>query len=42
MKKTLKLVFMFAGGLFAVIIGALTGFVLIDKNKTYYIILNII
>ena len=37
MKKTLKLVFMFAGGLFAVIIGALTGFVLIDKNKTYYI-----
>ena len=37
MKKTLKLVLIFAGGLVALVVGALTGFVLIDKNKTYYI-----
>lgn len=37
MKKTLKLVLIFAGGLVALVVGALTGFVLIDRNKTYYI-----
>jgi hypothetical protein len=37
MKKTLKLVLIFAGGLFALVFGSLAGFVLIDRNKTYYI-----
>lgn len=37
MKKTLKLVGMFAGVLLVVVIGAVAGYYLIIKNKTYYI-----
>ena len=37
MKKTLKLVLIFSGGLFAVIFGAMFGMILVDKNKTYHI-----
>lgn len=37
MKKTLKLALIFAGGLFAVMMGTLAGFVLVDRNKTYHI-----
>ncbi len=37
MKKTLKLVMIFAGGLLAIVISAMTGYFLIAKNKTFYI-----
>ena len=37
MKKTFKLVLIFVGGLIAIIVGALTGYLLISKNKTFYI-----
>ena len=37
MKKTLKLVLIFIGGLTALVVGALTGYLLIIKNKTFYI-----
>ena len=37
MKKTFKLVLIFSGALFVIVFGALAGFVIIDKNKTYYI-----
>lgn len=37
MKKTIKLVIIFIGGLTAIIVGALTGYLLITKNKTFYI-----
>ena len=37
MKKTFKLVIIFIGGLTAIIVGALTGYLLISKNKTFYI-----
>ncbi len=37
MKKTFKLVLIFVGGLVAIIVGALTGYLLISKNKTFYI-----
>lgn len=37
MKKTLKLVAIFAGIVFAAVVGGLSGYVLIAKNKTYYI-----
>lgn len=37
MKKTLKLVLLFTGGLFAVVIGTMFGFILVDRNKTYHI-----
>lgn len=37
MKKTLKLVLIFIGGLTAIVISGLTGFLLITKNKTFYI-----
>ncbi len=37
MKKTLKLVAIFAGIVFAAVVGGLSGYMLIVKNKTYYI-----
>lgn len=37
MKKTLKLLLIFIGGLTAIIVGAIGGYLLISKNKTYYI-----
>jgi len=37
MKKTFKLVGIFAGVLLVVVVGAIAGFVLVEKNKTYYI-----
>lgn len=37
MKKTLKLVLIFIGSLTAIIVGATTGYILINKNKTFYI-----
>lgn len=37
MKKTFKLVFIFIGSLTAILVGATTGYILINKNKTFYI-----
>ena len=37
MKKTIKLLLIFIGGLTALIVAALSGYLLISKNKTYYI-----
>ena len=37
MKKTIKLLLIFMGGITALIVVALGGFLIIDKNKTYYI-----
>lgn len=37
MKKTLKLLLIFIGGLTAIIVGAISGYLIISKNKTYYI-----
>lgn len=37
MKNTFKLLFIFMGGLTALIVIALSGFLIIEKNKTYYI-----
>lgn len=37
MKKTFKLLVIFIGGLTAIIVGALTGYFIIAKNKTFYI-----
>ena len=37
MKKTLKLLIIFMGSLTVIIVGALTGYFLIAKNKTFYI-----
>lgn len=37
MKKTLKLVLIFVGGLVAIIVSSLTGYFIISKNKTFYI-----
>ena len=37
MKKTFKLLALFMGSLTVIIIGALTGYLLISKNKTFYI-----
>ena len=37
MKKTIKLLIIFIGGLTVIIVGALTGYFLISKNKTFYI-----
>ena len=37
MKNTFKLLFLFMGGLTALIIIAMSGFIIINKNKTYYI-----
>lgn len=37
MKKTVKLLLIFIGGLTAIIVGAISGYLIISKNKTYYI-----
>lgn len=37
MKKTFKLVLIFIGSLTAIIVGATTGYILINNNKTFYI-----
>ena len=37
MKNTFKLLFIFMGGLMAIIVITIAGFILIEKNKTFYI-----